>query len=205
MQSPLADALVRLARAIARHCAHVTMPDGGIGDALRHLQTAAARARPGSPVAGSRRHSELVRRCCDQAGREPTASIASQLLPVRDALPWCYHYPPRCATEDLGERIGFAELIGPDGPLQAPACRVGFTLVAPDTAYPLHAHPAVELYLVIAGRARWRAGDTEQWMSPGALVLHRAHEPHAMRTFDEPLLALWGWSGEIDAPAAYIQ
>jgi len=35
-------------------------------------------------------------------------------------------------------------------------------------------------------------------------VLHRTNQPHAMRTFAEPLLALYGWRGDIDTPAFYL-
>jgi quercetin dioxygenase-like cupin family protein len=127
------------------------------------------------------------------------------LLPVHGSLPqpWVYHYP-RLADDDPGTRIAFAELIGPDGPLEAPDCRVGFTVMAEATTYPLHYHPAVELYWVIAGNAQWQTPTSDRIVPPGDLVLHRSNEPHAMRTFDEPLLALWGWTGEIDAPAIYL-
>jgi quercetin dioxygenase-like cupin family protein len=123
-------------------------------------------------------------------------------------LVWHYHYAPHPGSppdaEDLAERIGFAELIGPRAPLTAPACRVGFTLLAPATCYPQHAHPAIELYLVISGHAQWTTPGDERIVPPGAFVLHSASKPHAMRTFAEPLLALYGWRGDIDTPAFYL-
>jgi quercetin dioxygenase-like cupin family protein len=76
--------------------------------------------------------------------------------------------------------------------------------MAPDTFYPLHAHPAIELYLVIAGHAQWTTPASERIVPPGEFVLHHANQPHAMRTFAEPLLALYGWRGEIDTPAFYL-
>lgn len=132
------------------------------------------------------------------------AAAAWALAPIKRKLPWAYHYEARSADEDLAKRIAFAELIGPDGPLMAPDIRVGFTLMAPRTFYPLHAHPAVELYWVMSGHAEWTTPNREQITPPGRFVLHRSNEPHAMRTFDEPLLALWVWTGDIDTPSAYI-
>jgi len=132
------------------------------------------------------------------------SAIAAALEKLSRPLPWDYQYPPHPSADDLGKRIGFAELIGPDGPMYSPQCRVGFTLMAANTLYPLHAHPAVELYLVIAGHAEWTASDTRQEVPPGGFVLHRANEPHAMRTLTEPLLALYSWSGDLDTAAFYI-
>ena len=131
-------------------------------------------------------------------------AIAAALGKLPHPLPWDYQYPPHPSADDLSKRIGFAELIGPDGPMYSPQCRVGFTLMAADTFYPWHAHPAIELYLVIAGRAEWTASDTRQEVPPGGFVLHRSNEPHAMRTLTEPLLALYSWSGDLDTAAIYI-
>jgi mannose-6-phosphate isomerase-like protein (cupin superfamily) len=132
------------------------------------------------------------------------AEIAAALAAIPRALPWDYQYPPHPSAGDLAKKIGFAELIGPDGPMYAPQCRVGFTLLAADTFYPSHAHPAIELYLVIAGHAEWTASNTRQVVAPGGFVLHRSNEPHAMRTQTEPLLALYSWSGNLDTAAFYI-
>ena len=88
----------------------------------------------GNPGPGPRRRPRPSRRR-DRAGHRRPA------LPPALAL----QLPPRNEAEDLAERIGFAELIGPRAPLTAPDCRAGFTLMAPDTFYPLHAHPAIEL------------------------------------------------------------
>jgi hypothetical protein len=77
--------------------------------------------------------------------------------------------------------------------------------MAPRTFYPLHTHPAVELYLVIAGEAQWTTPDADRIVPPGQFVLHRSNEPHAMRTFADPLLALYAWRGDLFAPAVYTK
>jgi mannose-6-phosphate isomerase-like protein (cupin superfamily) len=134
----------------------------------------------------------------------PQDPISQALARLPGPLPWYYHYETRPGEADLSNHIAFAELVGPDGDMGAPDCRVGLTLMAPNTLYPLHAHPAIELYFVIAGTADWRAGDKTRRVPPGDLVLHRSSEPHAMRTTAEPLLALWSWSGDLDTPAYYL-
>jgi mannose-6-phosphate isomerase-like protein (cupin superfamily) len=140
----------------------------------------------------------------DAAAPSCFAAPMRALAAVREGLPWAYHYAPRPGEVDPAGRIGFAELIGPDGPMAAPDVRVGLTLLAAHTAYPMHAHPAVELYWVMAGHARWTTRRDERIVPPGGFVLHRSGEPHAMLTFEEPLLALWGWSGDVDTPAYYV-
>jgi quercetin dioxygenase-like cupin family protein len=149
-----------------------------------------------------RDHSALLADAMSQ-GPQNLAGIAAAVTQVRERLPWVYHYAPRAGEADLADRIAFAEFIGPEAPLRVPSVRIGFTLIAPHTAYPLHAHPAVELYWVLYGHARWAARQGERVVPPGDFVLHDSGEPHAMHTAAEPLLALWGWSGDIDTPAFY--
>lgn len=156
-----------------------------------------------SPAPG-RDFSPILARALAAGRSHRAAGIAAALAALPDPLSWRYSYPPRADTTDLAERIAFAELIGPRAPLTAPGCRAGLTLIAPHTLYPLHAHPAIELYLVIAGHAQWTTPEAERIVPPGNFVLHRANQSHAMRTFAEPLLALYGWRGDIDTPAFYL-
>lgn len=199
------DPLLHLAGAIADHVARMRVSAPALEDSLTHLLRSVRRAQLRPFTVPTHGYAALVTHAIQHGQDGGIAGIATPLLSVRDSLPWVYHYPLRSPGEDLGNRIAFAELIGPDGPLQAPDCRVGFTVMAEQTDYPLHSHPAVELYLVVAGTAQWRTPTSDRRVPPGELVLHRSREAHAMRTFDEPLLALWAWSGEIDAPAVYLE
>jgi mannose-6-phosphate isomerase-like protein (cupin superfamily) len=190
-----------IAQAITARLATVPAAADDIGLAIRHLRHAAeaAVARPFS-ARPSPSHAALLATAL-AAGTDP---IGAALAAAPDALAWHYHYAPRPGEADLSDRIAFAELIGPDGPLDAPDCRIGFTLMAPETLYPLHAHPAIELYLVLSGHARWTTPTSDRIVPPGDFVLHRSDEPHAMQTFGTPLLALYAWRGAIDVPAFYI-
>lgn len=199
-----------VAQAIAAHLAGVPPVTDEVDAAVLHLRRSAEAAVPRpafSPAPG--RDFAAILATAVAAGRSHAAGgIAAALAALPGPLPWRYSYPPRPGAPsdavDLAQRIAFAELIGPHAPLTAPGCRAGFTLLAPDTFYPLHAHPAIELYLVIAGHAQWTTPEAERIVPPGGFVLHRAGQPHAMRTFAEPLLALYGWSGDIDTPAFYL-
>ncbi len=197
------DPLMQLTAAMAAHLSQLSARETAIQEALDQLVRSVRHARRQVFSAASHDYAVLVARAVEVGRQSSVAGIATHLLPVHASLPWVYHYP-RLADDDRSSRIAFAELIGPDGPLQAPDCRVGFTVMAEGTTYPMHSHPAVELYLVIAGHAQWCTPTSDRIMPPGELVLHRSSEPHAMQTFDEPLLALWGWTGEINAPATYV-
>jgi hypothetical protein len=99
------------------------------------------------------------------------------------------------------DNYGYAVIAGPaDG---APALAVleemamGVLLLGPGTHYPMHAHPARELYLPV-DVAEWRQGDgdwTVQW--PGTVIHHASGVPHAMRTGETPLLAVSLWRGDL--------
>jgi quercetin dioxygenase-like cupin family protein len=101
--------------------------------------------------------------------------------------------------------VAFAEIVGPDGFLDSEKIRIGLTLIAPDTHYPLHAHPALELYLVVAGTAAWQLGrEPARPQPPGSLILHPSNAPHGMETGGEPLLAIYSWRGDLASPSVYL-
>jgi quercetin dioxygenase-like cupin family protein len=83
---------------------------------------------------------------------------------------------------------------------------VSYTVQAPHTIYPDHAHAAVELYYVIAGKALWKRGG-EPWVEryPGEVVLHETGMRHAMATGDEPLVACAIWISHTDAPVVVVR
>jgi hypothetical protein len=94
------------------------------------------------------------------------------------------------------ENYGWAELVGPGVITGAVQISCGVLVLGPDTFYPPHRHEAEEIYLPLAGTAEWRQGeDAASWRrrSPGILIHHSSEEPHAMRTGDEPLLAMYMW------------
>jgi quercetin dioxygenase-like cupin family protein len=135
--------------------------------------------------------------------------VGDQLRPIlRDIaalLGWRYSYPPRADAAATIPDIAFAELVGPRGLFDSAEARVGLTLIGPDTYYPAHAHPAVELYFVVSGTAAWTADGVETQRAPGDWVLHDQGVPHAMRTQAEPLLAVYSWTGDILSPSVYVE
>jgi quercetin dioxygenase-like cupin family protein len=130
-------------------------------------------------------------------------ALAAALRPLGEVLPWRYGYAPRADAPGLELRMAWAELIGPAAPFRSAQVGLGVTLIGPHTFYPPHRHPAVEVYRVVAGTAEWSADGNGAARPPGSVILHRANVVHAMRTAEQPLLALYSWSGDVDSPSVW--
>jgi len=134
------------------------------------------------------------------AGLERDApDIAAVLGPLADGLPWRYGYEASAELPNLHLNMGWAEFVGPAAPFRSDEVCLGLTLIGPHTHYAAHRHPAVELYHVLTGAAQWSGHPRP----PGAFILHESNQEHAMRTGNEPLLALYTWSGDVVSPSVW--
>ena len=129
-------------------------------------------------------------------GSSETANLLKALKPALPFLPWKYNYEPRADMPDLGNRMGWGEILGPEAPYHDEHFCFGFTLLGKNTLYPAHYHPATELYVVLSGLAVWTLDGVSKVRGPGEFILHPSNHVHSMQTKDEPLLALYTWSGE---------
>jgi mannose-6-phosphate isomerase-like protein (cupin superfamily) len=135
----------------------------------------------------------------------PEARIAGGLAKLAQRLRWTYGYPPDPRYPGLERRIAFTEVLGATAIWPSDRMLLGFTLIAPHTNYPAHAHPAIELYLVVAGAATWQLGEAPAVIRPpGSVTVHPSGAPHAMTTGVEPLLALFTWRGDLATSPAYV-
>jgi mannose-6-phosphate isomerase-like protein (cupin superfamily) len=130
-----------------------------------------------------------------QSENQSAQALLDAIGPVIHFLPWRYSYPPRDDAPALGQNIAFAEIIGPTAPFRSDSICFGLTLIGPETLYPAHRHPAIELYHVVAGTATWTLDGVSLNHPPGTFILHPSQAVHAMQTHAEPLLALYTWSG----------
>lgn len=128
-------------------------------------------------------------------GTRITRPLLDILAPALPYLPWKYNYEPREDMPDLGQKMAWGEIIGPEAPFVCNSFCLGFTLIAPHSDYPAHFHPATELYYVLSGTAEWTLNGQSSLKPPGSFILHPSNVVHAMRTDDEPMLALYTWSG----------
>lgn len=158
--------------------------------------------RPGwpsrKPVAG------FVEEVVELGRSGPLAAIAEAFGAVEPLATWLQN--PNYSVEAMGpgfvDRYGYVELIGPGRPVESTDLLVGLLLLGPEMHYPDHAHPAEEIYHVVAGHAEWwREGQGWLRKPPGAIIHHRPMVRHAMRTGEEPLLALYCWTGNVEVYA----
>lgn len=170
---------------------------------LEHLASPRQQA-PRPPLPVRRFLARAVSNDCDGA----LAAVAEAFVLAEPALAWLQNpnYTAQRMGPDFTDRYGYVELVGPQRTFESRTLLVGFLLLGPHTLYPDHDHAAEEVYHVVSGRASWRRGDGP-WRTepPGTVIHHAPHVPHAMRTEDEPLLALYCWMGEVAAPADLLK
>ena len=130
--------------------------------------------------------------------KDGKSDLISLLLQCSDLLTWREAGFGKL-PEEFSKRIFASEIIGPKGIIDNPSIRVGLLLQLDYVAYPKHWHSAEELYLVLLGEALWSVDDgSPEVRSPESFVHHKSNQPHSMTTIEEPLLAMWGWTGDID-------
>jgi len=126
----------------------------------------------------------------------PTRALCTALAEWSAHLPWRQTYKAEDLGEAFLERYGYMELAGQRGPFASDEIACGFLLLGPDIYYHRHRHEAEEIYIVLAGTAHWSKGDGAfAPQPPGNLIHHPSWCWHAMRTGDQPLLALYFWQG----------
>ncbi|ABG33330.1 conserved hypothetical protein [Roseobacter denitrificans OCh 114] len=129
---------------------------------------------------------------------DPQSDLMSHLAGCRDDLHWRQAGFGKL-PEPAAQKLAVTELIGPNGMFPAPDIRIGLLIQTGGFHYPKHQHAAAELYLILKGTACWGIEDEPPGpRAPGDFVHHKSQQPHRIITSDEPLLALWGWVGDID-------
>lgn len=112
------------------------------------------------------------------------------------------------ASDTIGphfpRRHAYASLIADVDPTWARDIDVGFLLIAPNTLYRDHHHPASELYVPLTGPSRWRFGTDQSWITrqAGEAVWNPPNQVHATWVGDVPLLCLYVWTEGVLLPAS---
>jgi len=131
--------------------------------------------------------------------------LSQYLQLVDNSLYWRRRYDTGPVSESFFDNFGLATLVGPDGPAVKATVKVGLMILGPGELYPNHAHPAGEFYAILAGFPDWRIGDGPWHLrQPGDLIHHKPDVPHATRTRDSALLALYAWYGAIHEPPRFV-
>lgn len=134
---------------------------------------------------------------CVSAAPARMRPLAEALASAAPGLAWRRSYSVQELGEHFYENYGWSELAGLTGPVPSTELACGFLVLGPRIEYPPHCHEARELYLPLAGRASWwTPGSGWHAVEPGTGIRHARWEPHAMRTAEEPLLALYVWRSD---------
>ncbi len=140
-----------------------------------------------------------------EAGADGAAGpLVSILRALEPSLTWAQNpnYRRRPPDPTFLDNYGYAVIVGPgDGP---PGLAVdlrlalGVLLLGPGAHYPLHAHPATEIYYTLTSEGEWWKGEEPWRREPAATAIHHApNVPHATRAGGSPLLALYLWRGDL--------
>ncbi|WP_159086899.1 dimethylsulfonioproprionate lyase family protein [Loktanella sp. Alg231-35] len=130
-----------------------------------------------------------------------TALATTQYPDLRDAIiavgataQWRETYKGTHIGQDFLDRFGCYSIIGNGGPFTSESLWMWAVYMPPHLHYPWHHHPGEEIYLVLAGQASFaKDGEAPQILHPGMTSFHASNQPHAMTTFDHPVLCLVIW------------
>ncbi len=132
---------------------------------------------------------------------DDTCAVTAAFARDRHRLHWEQSY--RCGDGLVGEDMlagyGFAEVVGRRGPFVSERVRCGIGVWGPGIVYPAHHHEAEEIYVVLAGSARFRVGSqAEATCTAGDVVHVTSRVRHGFRTAHEALVVFYAWqSGDL--------
>jgi hypothetical protein len=129
------------------------------------------------------------------------APIAAQplvqwLVEHRNGLRWGQTYTEADFGKAFIDNYGWLEVFGTRGHFANDEVAAGLLILGPGIVYPDHHHVAEEIYIPLTGGTEWRMGEGGfRKREAGEVVHHASNVNHAMRTGNEPLLALYIWRG----------
>jgi hypothetical protein len=126
-----------------------------------------------------------------------STSLVDALAAAAPSLAWQRSYSPAAVGATFFDNYGWTEMTGLTGATPSEHLACGVLLLGPHLTYPPHRHEAEEIYVPLSGTAEWRQGNDE-WRErpPGSVIHHARYQPHAMRTGQAPMLALYLWRSD---------
>ena len=166
---------------------------------------------PSSAADDPPRERVAVCRTWDAALEAARGPLVAPLTGLAGWLSWTQNPNYRRQPPDPSflDNYGYAVIAGPvDGPpalAHAPDVALGVLLLGPSTHYPLHAHPAVEIYVTLTPDGLWwRDAGPWQRQPAGVAIHHAPNVRHAMSAGDVPLLAVYVWHRELGTHARLV-
>ena len=181
--------------------------DAGAAATLRELATLVRSLKANAPPRETPPRLPVCRywnAALESAG-DPLAGALDALAPW---LSWTQNPNYRRRPPDAAflDNYGYAVIAGPaDGPpalATDPRLALGALLLGPGRHYPLHAHPAVEVYYTLTPGEWWRDDGPWRLEPPGTAIHHPPDVRHATRAGAVPLLALYLWRGDLATHAS---
>jgi len=118
------------------------------------------------------------------------------------ALRWYQIFQGDGADGPLAEGLLAAQAAGNVGMIPSDDLRCGMFLLAPGVHYPPHTHGASEIYYCMSGAVElaYGLGGGSFLLHPGSVCVTPPHRLHSLTTHDAPVLLLYVWLGDLDAP-----
>lgn len=127
-----------------------------------------------------------------------TRPLVTAVLEAAPHLCWKQSYTEADPGIDAGflAQSGWFNLIAPSGPFVSESLRLSVGYWGKGLHYPLHWHEPEEIYLTLAGEARYISeGRADVIGGPGTTICHHSNQPHAATMENAPLLAAAFWRG----------
>lgn len=174
------------------HATLATFDDALVRDAVARIGWAMpARRLDPRPLACLRQLDRIVELA--PANAQPLARLLAQR---RGELRWGQTYSEADLGKTFFDNYGWLEVFGMRGHFVNDEVAAGLLVLGPDIVYPDHHHVAEEIYIPLTGGTQWRMGGGDFRRREAGEVIHHASDvSHAMRTGNEPLLALYIWRG----------
>ena len=112
---------------------------------------------------------------------------------------WRETYKGTNIGNDFLDKFACYEIIGRDAPFASNKMRSFVVYQPPGVYYPWHQHPAEEIYVVLAGKAKFSLEkSTSRILNPGDHAFLPSNQPHALETLSHPVMAYVVWRNEFD-------
>ena len=136
------------------------------------------------------------------AAADGPARVVGAARAAAGAAGWYQIYRGGGADPALAEGMLAAQVVGMAGIVAGDEARMGLFLLAPGIHYPAHTHGAHEIYYCLSGRLTLAhgLGGAPFALTPGQLSVTPPDRLHSLTTGAGPVLLLYVWTGEVDAP-----
>jgi len=135
-----------------------------------------------------------------EAGLNSTVTETRKLLQTfvrhQRHLRWeqSYRKGDGLVPDTMLDAYGFAEIIGARGPFVSERIRAGIAIWGPGIVYPRHQHQAEEVYILLAGSARFKLGNNAATdHHPCDAVFVASNTPHGFCSGDDGLVVCYLW------------